>query len=120
MDTAEFDGMTDKEFAEEALKMARAARARAKQGFAIADKALAVVDECRESERNMVGAATLANMHFKQLTAVHFALHRALVVFVADLRERGEDYIADDLDKICSASMSSLEHSLLQKREAMN
>ncbi len=120
MDTAEFDGMIDREFAEEALKMASAARDTAERGFAIADKALAVVDECREGERKMVGAATLANMHFKRLTAVHFALHRALVVFVAELRERGEDELADDLSAICGRAMSSLENTVLQEPRKMH
>jgi len=86
----------------------------------IAGRALTVIDECREGERKMVGAATLANMHFKRLSAVHFALHRALVVFVADLRERGEDHIADDLSAICSTSMSSLENTVLQEPGKMH
>ena len=112
--------MTDREFAEEALKMASAARNTAEQGFAIADKALAVVDECREGERKMVGAATLANMHFKRLSAIHFDLFRAVLEFRDELREVGQDHLADDLDKICSASMSSLENTVLQEPGKMH
>ncbi len=114
------DQMTDREIAEEAHELVRDVLDSNRKFKSIARRALTVVDECREGEQNMVGAATLANMHFKQLTAAHFALHRALVVFVADLRERGEDHIADDLDKICSASFSSLEDTVLKKPEAMH
>ena len=118
--TPECETMTDREIAEEAHKLARDVLDSNRNLRSIAGRALAVVDEYSESKQEMVGAATLANMHFKQLTAVHFALHRALVVFVADLRERGEDYIADNLDKICSASFSSLEDTVLKKPEAMH
>jgi len=114
------DQMTDREIAEEAHKLARDVLDSNRNLQSIAGRALAVVDEYREGERKMVGAATLANMHFKRLNAIHFDFFRAVLEFRDELREVGEDNLADDLDRICSASMSSLENSFLQEPGKMH
>ncbi len=118
--TPDYETMTDREIAEEAHELVRDVLDSNRNLRSIAGRALAVVDEYSASKQRMVGVATLANMHFKQLTAVHFALHRALVVFVADLRERDEVELGNDLNKICSAAMSSLENTVLQEPGKMH
>ena len=118
--THEHEPMTDREIAREALDSNRRLLDSLNRTIAVADGALAVNDECRENERKMVGAAEWLNGKFKRLSAIHFDLFRAVLEFRDELREVGEDHLADNLDKICSASMISLENSVLQKREAMN
>ncbi len=114
------DQMTDREIAEEAHKLARDVLDSNRNLQSIAGRALAVVDECREGEQEMVGVMEWLNGKFKRLSAIHFDLFRAVLEFRDELREVGEDNLADDLDRICSASMSSLENTVLQEPGKMH